>query len=121
MSWLARRCTWSAPLTIPLPVARACASPSCRARLSRTFRAAGVARRLTYEIDDLETLIELVGHGAAVAVLPPSVLPRGSRLATSRIRRPAPEFVISIAAPATRRPSFAARGLLDFLLSPASG
>jgi len=92
-----------------------------RSSTERTFLAAGVARRLTYEIDDLETLIELVGHGAAVAVLPPSVLPRGSHLATSRIRRPAPEFVISIAAPATRQPSFAARGLLAFLLNPASG
>lgn len=67
----------------------------------RAFAAAGVARDVAYEINDLGTVLDVVRHGLAVACLPPRMVD-DPRIALVPIREHAPRFVVSLVAPRDR-------------------
>ncbi|MEN3282014.1 MAG: hypothetical protein V7607_3154 [Solirubrobacteraceae bacterium] len=74
------------------------------------FAAAGAHRSLTYEINDVATLVDFVRNGLAIAVLPAIVVAPAERIAFVALKRHAPRFTISLitsrdreASPAVRR------------------
>lgn len=77
----------------------------------RAFAAAGVPRVVTYEINDLGTTVDVVRHGLAVALLPPDIA-ADPDIARIPVARHAPRFVVSLAAPADRPSSAAARAFV---------
>jgi DNA-binding transcriptional LysR family regulator len=82
-----------------------------RIAVDRAFAAAGVERRVTLEVNSVDTLAEFVRHGLAVAILPESFARTREGLAFIPIRHHAPVFVSSLAEPANRRPTAAAAAL----------
>jgi DNA-binding transcriptional LysR family regulator len=59
-----------------------------RVAVDQAFAAAGVNRRVTIEVADVNTCLELIGAGLGVALLPQSLLPRDDRLQTRRLASP---------------------------------
>jgi DNA-binding transcriptional LysR family regulator len=84
------------------------------------FGAAGVPRRIAYEINDVSTLIEFVRTGLAVALLPASLLGDADGIVTVPLRRHAPLFEVSIVTPAGRRLSAATAALRDHVIASAT-
>lgn len=78
----------------------------------RAFAARGLARTITYEVNDTGSVIEFVRHGLALAMLPASLVTASRELRLIPIRG-GPEFLIAIAAPSGRRLTAAAQALLD--------
>jgi len=78
----------------------------------RAFAAAGLPHAVDYEINDVATVADFVRHGLAVTITSPLMLAPGDGVALVPIRRGAPRFVVSIAAPAARRSSPAARAFV---------
>jgi DNA-binding transcriptional LysR family regulator len=81
----------------------------------RAFAAAGVARTVTYEVNDTATLVEFVRHGLAVALLPQSVLDGAPDLDAVPLCQPVPQFETAIAVASERRLSAATRALLAMI------
>ncbi len=79
----------------------------------RAFAAAGLARAITYEVNDTASLIGFIRHGLAVAIIPGSLVDDPHGLAFIPIRDHRSEFVTAIATPSNRRLSAAARALLE--------
>ena len=79
------------------------------------FARAGIRRTVMLEVDDVPDLLAMVRAGLGVALFPPSLAGARDGLALVPIRRFAPTFEISVATPTIRRPSAAARALLDVL------
>jgi DNA-binding transcriptional LysR family regulator len=88
------------------------ASWGIRIANERAFAAAGLGHPLAYEINDLATVTDFVSHGLAVAIMPAFMIAPGRPVALVPIRRGAPRFVVSIAAPARRPASPAARAFV---------
>jgi DNA-binding transcriptional LysR family regulator len=88
------------------------ASWGIRIANERAFAAAGLRHPLAYEINDLATVTDFVCHGLAVAIMPSIMLAPGRPVALVPIKRGAPRFVISIAAPAGRPSGPAARAFV---------
>src|SRR3954454_9822603 len=90
----------------------------------RAFAVAGVRRSVDYEVGDLSMTVDFVRYGLAVAIVPPAWAD-AEGVAMVSLRPPAPEFTISIAAPADRELGAAARVLRDLAirsaLLPAAG
>jgi DNA-binding transcriptional LysR family regulator len=82
-----------------------------RIAADRAFAAAGVPRSVVHEINDLGTAVDFVRHALAVAILPPALVTEPG-IAGVPIEGDAPRFVISLAAPAGRPPSAAARAFV---------
>jgi DNA-binding transcriptional LysR family regulator len=82
----------------------------------RTFSALGRPRRVAFETNDVDELMELVGRGLGVALIPTSACrpARGVRCIT--LHDPAPRWKIGVAVPRGRPPSPAARALFDALV-----
>jgi DNA-binding transcriptional LysR family regulator len=78
----------------------------------RAFAAAGLPYALAYEINDVATVADFVRHGLAITITSPLMVAPGDGVVLVPIRRGAPRFVVSIAAPAARRPSPAARAFV---------
>lgn len=78
----------------------------------RAFAAAGLPHPLAYEINDVATITDFVTHGLAIAIMPAFMLAPGRPVALVPIRRGAPRFVVSIAAPARRPAGPAARAFV---------
>ncbi len=76
----------------------------------RAFAVAGVRRTVAYEVADLSLTVDFVRYGLAVAIVPPTWAD-AEGVAMVAIRPPAPEFTISLAAPADRELGAAARVL----------
>lgn len=89
-----------------------------RGLTDRAFAAAGAGRTVSLEVNDVHTLINLVGHGLGIAVVPQPIArkPEAAALSTVRLTGAHAELVwcLSIAVPATG-PSPAAQRLLSFL------
>ena len=83
----------------------------------RAFAQAGVRRTVALEVDDVPDLLAMVRAGLGVALIPPSLAGEGDEIRFLPIRRFVPRFQISVATPAVRRPSAAARALLAVLAS----
>jgi DNA-binding transcriptional LysR family regulator len=88
-----------------------------RMAMDRAFAAAGVTRTTTYEINDTASLIEFVRHGLALTMLPASLVADRDGLRLIPIRGRAPEFLTVIAAPSNRRPTAAAKALLNLIIT----
>jgi DNA-binding transcriptional LysR family regulator len=90
-----------------------------RMATDRAFAAAGVARTIVYEVNDVASVVEFVSHGLAVAVIAPSLVVAGDDVALVPIRRNAPHFEISLAVASTRRPSAVLAAFLQTVGAPA--
>jgi len=65
------------------------------------FAAAGLPRQVASEVNDVHTLLDLVGHGLGVAVVPgPIARKKAGKLATFPLRPDAPRWDVAIAVPA---------------------
>lgn len=87
----------------------------------RAFAAAGVTRTITYEVNDLPSVIEFVRHGLALSMLPASFIEDNNGLGLTPIRGNAPEFVTAIATPSSRQLNAAARALLKTITTRTTG
>jgi len=68
----------------------------------RAFAAAGVARHIASEVNDVHTLLDLVGHGLGAAVVPgPIARKKAGKLACLGLPPDAPRWDVTIALPAT--------------------
>ena len=74
-----------------------------------------MTRRIAYEINDTGSLIGFIRHGLAVALLPASLFENPEGVVFVPVRPRAPQFLTAIAIPSNRRPSAAARALLQTL------
>jgi DNA-binding transcriptional LysR family regulator len=90
-----------------------------RMAIDRAFAAAGIQRTIAYEVNDTASVIEFIRHGLAIGLLPPSFVDGIDAVTTVPIRRHAPQFQLAIATPANRRPSAAARALLETITRQA--
>jgi DNA-binding transcriptional LysR family regulator len=88
--------------------------------VDRAFEAAGVERTVHYEVGDMASIVDFVHYGLAIAILPPSVVDPAADVRVVAIREHAPKFATSIAAPADREPTPAARALLDAIRHTAA-
>jgi DNA-binding transcriptional LysR family regulator len=77
------------------------------------FASAGLARTITFEVNDTASVIEFVRHGLALSLLPASFVGDRRGLVLIPIRKPVLEFSTAIAAPSNRRLNAAARILLE--------
>ena len=85
-----------------------------RACVDREFARAGVDHRVTVEVPDLTTLVELARAGIGLATLPLSLLPGRGRLAVVDLE-PAPVFEVALALSAGRPAKAATRAFLDLV------
>jgi DNA-binding transcriptional LysR family regulator len=76
-----------------------------RMSTDRAFAAAGVARTIVYEVNDVASVIEFVSSGLAVALISPTLVIAGDEVALVPVRRHAPQFEISVAVASNRRRS----------------
>jgi DNA-binding transcriptional LysR family regulator len=82
------------------------------------FAAAGLRRRLEYEVNDSTSLVDLVRHGLAVAVIPPSLVPAGdASIVTLPLSDAHHVHRVSLATPTGRRLGLAAQALRDTILA----
>ena len=88
-----------------------------RAIVDRVFEQAGVRREIAVEVSDVPTAVELVRAGFGCAFLSRS-LTAGAGPVILRPVDPSPVFEVSLVAPAGRRLSAAATGLVDLLTAP---
>ncbi|MEU6408185.1 LysR family transcriptional regulator [Microbispora sp. NPDC046933] len=90
-----------------------------RGLTDRAFAAAGAARQVSLEVNDVHTLIDLVGHGLGVAVVPEPIArkPQAAALAVVRLTGASPEpfWRLSVAAPPPDTTAPAALKLIDYL------
>jgi DNA-binding transcriptional LysR family regulator len=82
----------------------------------RAFSELGRPRRVAFETNDVDELLELVGRGLAVAVIPTSACRRSGHVRFIELRDPAPKWRIGVAVPRGRPPSPAARALFEALV-----
>jgi DNA-binding transcriptional LysR family regulator len=80
-----------------------------RAAIDQSFATAGVRRRVAYEVGDTPSVVNLVAHRLGVAFLPPSIVPPGENLRLVPVRGKGPQWEISLALPANRPVTAAAR------------
>jgi DNA-binding transcriptional LysR family regulator len=85
----------------------------------RTFSELGRPRRVAFETNDVDELLEVVGRGLGVAVIPASARGRSRRVRLIELREPAPRWRIGVAVPRGRPPSPAARALFEALVPGA--
>ena len=90
-----------------------------RMALDAAVAAAGLTRRVSLEAGDTQTLLDLVGHGLGVAVMPEWLARRGRNLRTVLFRRRAPRWEESIVTAEPEPAGAAARAFLDALLAEA--
>jgi DNA-binding transcriptional LysR family regulator len=84
----------------------------------RAFAACRTPRRVALEVNDVHTLIELVGHGLGIAVVPRPIAGKNEAAALSVVPMTGledMEWEVSVAVPDGDRPSPAARRLLSYL------
>jgi DNA-binding transcriptional LysR family regulator len=82
----------------------------------RAFADLGLPRRVAFETNDVDELLEVVGRGLGVAVIPASACERSPRVRFLQLRDRAPRWKIGVAVPRGRPPSPAARALFEALV-----
>jgi DNA-binding transcriptional LysR family regulator len=82
----------------------------------RAFSELGRPRRVAFETNDVDDLLEVVGRGLAVALIPTSVCRRSRRVRFVKLRDPAPTWRTGVAVPRGRPPTPAARALFEALV-----
>ena len=78
----------------------------------QALAAAAVPHRVTLEVNDVHTLLDLVGHGMGVALVPQDFVHKATTARFVPLADPAPEWHTATAVAADRRPNAAARALL---------
>ncbi len=91
-----------------------------RAAVDHAFAAAEVNRRVTIEIADVSTLVQLLQAGLGIALLPRSLLPRDQRLQTRRLASPLSWRVV-MASWSNRPVRAAARAFAELVASHPAG
>jgi DNA-binding transcriptional LysR family regulator len=79
----------------------------------RAFRAAGLERRVAFEVADVATVLDFVRYGLAVAIVPSWVPDPTTDVSTIPMRSGAPVLTISLATVAQRDVSAPCRALLS--------
>ncbi|GAA1233214.1 LysR family transcriptional regulator [Pseudonocardia alaniniphila] len=87
----------------------------------RAFRAAGVERRVAFEVADVATVLDFVRCGLAVAIVPSWVLDSTSGVCAMPIRSGAPVLTISLATVAQRDVPAPCRALMSTAWRLAGG
>lgn len=82
----------------------------------QAFSDSGRPRRVAFEMNDVDELLEVVGRGLGVAVVPRSACRRSSRVRFLGLRRPAPTWRVGVAVPRGAPPSPAALALFEALI-----
>jgi DNA-binding transcriptional LysR family regulator len=82
----------------------------------RAFAELPQPRRVAFETNDVDELLEVVGRGLGVALIPTSACRRTRGVRFLKVRDPAPRWKIGIAVPRGRPPSPAARALFAALV-----
>ncbi|MBM9508633.1 LysR family transcriptional regulator [Actinacidiphila acididurans] len=83
------------------------------------FAAAGTARQVAMEVNDVHSLIDMVGHALGIAVVPRPITLKDQAAPLSSVPLPAgPLWQVSVAAPEPDRLAPAARELLSYLDLP---
>jgi len=78
----------------------------------QALRGVQVDRRVALEVDDVHFLLDLVGSGLGVAVVPHTFTSKRTRARFVPLRAPVPTWDLAIATARGRRPSAAARAFL---------
>jgi DNA-binding transcriptional LysR family regulator len=86
-----------------------------RTVVDQAFAAAGVSRRVTIEVAELNTHLQMLEAGLGVALVPRSVLPRQHRLGLRRLASPL-TWRIVLALPGDRPIRAAAKAFADLVL-----
>ena len=82
-----------------------------RVLADRVFAAAGLGHRVELEVNDVHTLLDLVGHNLGVAIVPrPIAARKGGRLHVTALAGDLPSWQVAVAV--SDNPSPAARALL---------
>jgi DNA-binding transcriptional LysR family regulator len=84
-----------------------------RMAVDRSFAAVGVARTVTYEVNDTATVIDFIRNGLAIGLLPRSLVETTDEIAFVPIRDHPPQFQTAIAIPANRLLAAATRAMLE--------
>jgi DNA-binding transcriptional LysR family regulator len=87
----------------------------------RAFRAAGLGRRVVFEVGDLMTVLEFVRYGLAVAIVPSWVLAAVPGVIAMPVRAGAPVICLSLATAAERELSAPSLALLSIARQLAHG
>jgi DNA-binding transcriptional LysR family regulator len=82
----------------------------------RAFSELGQPRRVAFETNDVDELLEVVGRGLGVAMIPTSACRRARGVRFLELREPAPRWRIGVAVPRGRPPAPAARALFAALM-----
>jgi DNA-binding transcriptional LysR family regulator len=82
----------------------------------RAFSELGRPRRVAFETNDVDDLLEVVARGLGVAMIPTSACRPSQSLRFLGLRDPAPRWRIGVAVPRWRPPSPAARALFAALV-----
>jgi DNA-binding transcriptional LysR family regulator len=83
------------------------------------FAAAGVSRQVAMEVNDVHTLLDLVGRGLGAAMVPQPVARKEQASGLCAIAvTDGPTWRVAVALPAGREPSPAARGFLSAVSAP---
>lgn len=82
----------------------------------RVFAELDRPRRVAFETNDVDELLEVVARGLGVAMLPTSACQRSRRVRFLELREPAPMWRTGVAVPRGRPPSPAARALFEALV-----
>jgi len=88
---------------------------SLRATIDRVCLAAGLERRIVFELDTLSDLVEVVALGAGVALLPPAALRVTAGRAVGIVTDPPIPRELVLVTPNDRPPTPAAAALLELL------
>ncbi|MFC3502173.1 LysR family transcriptional regulator [Micromonospora krabiensis] len=96
------------PVTLPevarLPLVDFTAGWAIRSAVDRAFRAAGVDRSTTFEVNDLLAAADLVRRDLGVCVMPESIAARFPDLTTRRFAEHAPSWTVRVVRPAGEPP-----------------
>jgi len=90
-------------------------------QISAMCAASGLARRVVAEVANLQYLVEFVGHGAGIAILPPGAIPLTAKQRISTLPiTPAIHRDLCAVVPGRRPPTGPAQALLDAALEAAT-
>jgi DNA-binding transcriptional LysR family regulator len=84
-----------------------------RISVDHALASAGVEHRVVFEVGDTPSVVNLVRHGLGVAILPPSIVTERDGVRLVALRGRAPLWEVSLAMPANRPVTAAARAFTD--------
>jgi DNA-binding transcriptional LysR family regulator len=87
---------------------------AARVLTTRAFGAADLAHRVEFEVNDVHTMLDLIGHDLGIAIVPaPIAAKRPGTLHATPLHGDLPEWTVAVAVP--DRPNPAAAAFLDLL------